>query len=88
VATIIASEYSESKIVAPLAYGIATLTAWSRVNDNAHWYSDAFLGSAIGYYTAKSLLHLHDATRAKERRLSLVARMVDGNLALVINYQF
>jgi len=39
-----------------LAYGIATLTALSRVNDNAHWASDIFFGAVIGYFTAKAII--------------------------------
>ena len=33
--------------------------ALGRMNDNEHWASDVFLGSAIGYFTAKAILTLH-----------------------------
>jgi len=59
VMTVVASEYSEHRWVPPVAYGLATLCAWSRVNDNKHWASDVFAGSAIGYFTAKAVLGLH-----------------------------
>lgn len=36
-ATVVASEYANNGYIPPAAYGIATLTALSRVNDNAHW---------------------------------------------------
>jgi membrane-associated phospholipid phosphatase len=42
-----------------LAYSIATLTALGRINSNAHWASDVFLGSAIGFFTAKAIVTLH-----------------------------
>ena len=59
IATVIASEYNEIAWIPPLAYGIATLTALGKINDNDHWASDVFLGSAIGFFTAKAILTLH-----------------------------
>ena len=37
-------------------YGLASATAWSRVNDNRHWLSDVVAGSLIGFTSAK-LVH-------------------------------
>jgi membrane-associated phospholipid phosphatase len=34
-------------------YGVATATAWSRVNDNRHWLSDVTAGALIGITSAK-----------------------------------
>lgn len=34
-------------------YTAATGTAWSRVNDNAHWASDVVAGAAVGIVSAK-----------------------------------
>lgn len=34
-------------------YTVATATAWSRVNDNVHWFSDVVAGAAIGIVSAK-----------------------------------
>lgn len=34
-------------------YGIATGTAWSRINDDDHWLSDTVLGAVIGIASAK-----------------------------------
>ncbi|MDH4101490.1 MAG: phosphatase PAP2 family protein [Nitrospirota bacterium] len=69
IATVLASEYKDHVWVPPLSYGIATLTALSRVNDNAHWASDVFAGSALGYFTAKAVVGLHNDD--KESRLSI-----------------
>jgi len=33
-------------------YGAATLTGWSRINDNAHWLSDVLGGAAVGITSA------------------------------------
>lgn len=58
VATTIA-EQSESPVVDAVAYGLAALAAASRVHDNKHWASDVFLGSALGYFTAKKICRIN-----------------------------
>lgn len=55
VAGIIAMEYNEKSWVPPLAYSLATLTALSRLYEDYHWASDILIGSAIGYFTAKTV---------------------------------
>jgi membrane-associated phospholipid phosphatase len=32
-----------------MAYGLAALAAYSRVNDNKHWTSDVVVGAGIGF---------------------------------------
>jgi len=59
VATVIADQ-TDSAVVDVLCYGLATLVAAWRVHDDKHWASDAFLGSAIGYFTAKKICRLHN----------------------------
>lgn len=54
-AAIIASEFSDIKLVPVLAYTVASLTAISRLNDNVHWASDILPGAALGYFTAKKI---------------------------------
>ncbi len=53
-ATVIAEHYKDkSKIIPVLAYTAATVGAWSRVHDTAHWASDVAVGALIGHLTAK-----------------------------------
>lgn len=49
VATVIARRYHDHKWVPYAAYGGAALIAFSRVTLSAHYISDVFLGSALGY---------------------------------------
>ena len=56
-ATIVANEYNEYKIVPIVAYGLASLTAVSRVYFEKHWSSDILVGSAFGYAMAKLIHH-------------------------------
>lgn len=54
-ATVIAHQYEDLR---PLAYGLASLTAWSRVNNNAHWTSDVIFGAYVGYASAKTAMEI------------------------------
>ncbi|MGH7527809.1 MAG: phosphatase PAP2 family protein [Gemmatimonadales bacterium] len=54
VATAIADETSDRWSDAAL-YGVATLTAFARVNDDRHWTSDVLVGALIGHLSARWL---------------------------------
>jgi hypothetical protein len=53
IASVLSTYYYDKWYVTPIAVGLASLTAYSRVNDNQHWSSDAFFGAVIGYFTGK-----------------------------------
>jgi membrane-associated phospholipid phosphatase len=74
VATVIA-EQSESKTVDAIAYGMASLVALSRVHDDKHWGSDVFLGSALGYFTARKICALNRPRSPVSPSLLEVARL-------------
>lgn len=59
VAAVIADQYGSNPSVAPLAYGLATLTGLSRIYSDKHWASDAFFGAALGYFTGKAVVRYH-----------------------------
>jgi len=86
IATVVASEYEEYGFIPPLAYGTATLSALSRVYDNDHWASDVFFGSALGYFTAKEIIRLHDCKRGKN--LILLPIIDNSKTGLLITYKF
>ncbi len=59
VARAMSHEYPDQFWVAPLTYGATTLVALERINYNAHFASDVFLGAAIGYFTGAFLARIH-----------------------------
>lgn len=59
IASVLAEEYCNIPSVAPIAYGLATLTGLARIYDNKHWASDVFFGAAIGYITGKAVISYH-----------------------------
>lgn len=59
IATIIACEYKDKKLIPPLVYTIAGLASLSRIHDNKHWASDVFVGAVVGYGIGK-LIYSHN----------------------------
>lgn len=56
--------YFKDSAAAPyVCYGLASLVAWSRVNDNEHWTSDVVVGSAAGYFVADKVIKLNEGRR-------------------------
>jgi opacity protein-like surface antigen len=45
-----------------VGYGVAGVTAYSRVEHNAHWTSDVLAGAALGLSTANFTMHRRDGT--------------------------
>ena len=50
IATVVANEYENIPLVAPISYSIATLTGLSRINTNSHWASDVFFWCCTGLF--------------------------------------
>lgn len=57
-AKVLAAE-ADNPYVTPVVYALASLVGLARLNDNDHWASDAFVGAAIGYFTAAAVLRYH-----------------------------
>lgn len=79
VATIVGEKYSHNPLVRSTAYTLAGLTALSRVHDNDHWVSDAFFGSALGFFTARGIMSLNQGNNQLE--LSLTPRGLQISLS-------
>jgi membrane-associated phospholipid phosphatase len=85
IASVIASEYN-NWVVPPLVYTASTLIALSRVHNNGHWSSDAFVGSAIGYFTGKAIIASH--RDGKESNLSIAPMIEEKDLGFVVTYRY
>ncbi|NVO21408.1 MAG: phosphatase PAP2 family protein [Bacteroidetes bacterium] len=79
VATVLASEYWETKWVPLVSYTIAAATALSRVYNDKHWSSDILIGSAIGYACGKMLW--------KQNRKILLSSSISGS-STQLNLQY
>ncbi len=67
-ASIISLEYPHPLIVPILAYSLATVTAYGRINGNYHWGSDVLMGSAIGYFTSRLVFHHDNWKKCRKRK--------------------
>jgi len=85
IATVIASEY-DNYVVPALAYGVATITALNRVQRNAHWSSDIFVGSTIGYFTGKAVVAAHRGTTPS--RISFTPIIDNRDMGMMVTYRF
>ena len=70
----------------PIAYGLASLTVFARVYDNKHWASDAFLGSAIGYFVGKAVVKYH--TAQSNSALKIMPTVSQQGFGLMTEYRF
>lgn len=58
-ATVIAEEFKDVRAVPIISYSLATLTCLSRLNANAHWFSDLLVGAAMGHFISKTIVRQH-----------------------------
>jgi membrane-associated phospholipid phosphatase len=69
VAAVIAGQ-SDNFLVGAVSYGLASLVAISRVNNNEHWASDVVAASIIGYFIGKEVLALNHPSDQNKPSLS------------------
>ncbi len=65
-ATVISEVYKDKPLVPYLAYGLATVVAYSRVHENKHWASDVMGGAVIGHLVTKIIMR----TMENSKRMS------------------
>ena len=86
VATIMASEYKDHRIVPPLAYTAASLVGFSRLNSNSHWLSDVIVGAAIGHFTARVIESIHGGNGDSSLGLAPVLDENGVGLSLAVKF--
>lgn len=83
VAAVIAGQ-SHNFLVGAVSYGLASLVAASRVNNNEHWASDVLAGSIIGYFIGKKVLALNGPSHENKPTLSFAP--ASGGFALSLRF--
>jgi len=86
IASVIAEEYGNNPFVPPIAYGLATLTALSRVYDNKHWASDVFFGATVGYFVGKAVVRYH--TVQNDTALMILPTASKQGFGIMAEYRF
>jgi len=82
-ATTLAFEFKDKPWVGILAFSVATASNITRIHDRAHWASDVFIGSAIGYFTTRTILNRHTCD---EPKLVLYPSSTMGSSGLGLRY--
>lgn len=80
-ATVIAENYKNHFWVPITCYGLATLVGLSRLTEDAHWFSDVFLGAVIGFAVGKMVV------RNQNRRLQVSPVLSPGGVGLAFSYE-
>ena len=62
-----------------IGYGVAAGTAYLRVHDNVHWFSDTVAGAALGIATANFVLNRHEFN---DNQASVAVVPLDGGMML------
>jgi len=85
VATTIALQ-TRGVLVDIAAYGLAALAGFARIHDDKHWASDAFIGSALGYFVARKIVDLNRP--GEKSSVSLDFECLGGRQVLALNIAF
>ena len=67
-------------------YSVPAIVSWSRVYDNAHWFSDILLGNALGIAFGEAVLHIYP--KLKERKNLKGLGLTTTSNGLGLQYKF
>lgn len=82
-ATVIAEQYKDIKIVPIISYSLAAGVGLSRITEDTHWLSDVILGAAMGYGIGKFMVR-----ERKDTKWILIPRAEKDDLKLTAIYRF
>ncbi|HPT86405.1 MAG TPA: phosphatase PAP2 family protein [Bacillota bacterium] len=85
-ATVFATVYKDRPWVPYVVYGLASMTALSRIYDDKHWASDVFVGSVIGWYSAKQVLARRP--QSENNRITWMPTVVPDGVGVMFRYHF
>ena len=89
-ATVVSERYRERHWVAPVAYGLASLVATSRITMRTHFPSDVLVGAALGVMIGKHVAHGAERSRQEKplhSRLLPTVSSAEGT-TLTLAWQF
>jgi membrane-associated phospholipid phosphatase len=80
-ATVIAENYKNHFWVPLACYSLATAVGLSRLTEDAHWFSDVFVGAVLGYAIGKMVV------RNQNKRLQVAPAVTPVGMGLSVSYQ-
>jgi len=92
IATILAHQYPDNRIVPILSYTTASIVAYSRAVVEKHYLSDIVVGSALGYFCARQVLRDYGITgKDRTNRIAIThlgMNVLPDNYELRIHFRF
>lgn len=88
IASVVAAR-SKGWVVPTLAYTLASVVAFDRLNDRAHFASDVFAGAAFGTVVGRYIVHKHDreaTATPEEKKTSFDIAPIRNGLAIRIAF--
>ncbi len=86
VGSVISTEYPHLWVEIP-CYGVASLVAFARMREDAHWASDVVAGALIGTTVGRAVVHLNQRLRARVN-VSVTPLISPGAQGLTIRTAF
>jgi len=80
--TVIAKMYNKNIVVPIVCYSLATLAGLSRITEDAHWFSDVFVGAVLGYSIATYVV------KNRNKNLIITPDLSYNKFGLKITYVF
>ena len=71
-------------------YGLAGFTGYQRIYDNKHWFSDVFVGAAIGYFIGSSIVNSEENRESKNfwGSIDIMPSVSSNGLGLSLHMDF
>jgi membrane-associated phospholipid phosphatase len=82
-ATVIAEQYKDIKIIPIISYTLATGVGLSRITEDTHWLSDVILGAAMGYGIGKFMVR-----ERKDTKWTIIPKTSKNKMELTAIYLF
>ncbi len=80
--TVIAKMYGNNPVVPIVCYSLATLAGLSRITEDAHWFSDVFVGAVLGYSIANYVV------KKRNKNLMILPYVSNDRVGFGISYVF
>ena len=88
-ATVIAEMYKEDYPIVPyVAYGLASITAYARVQDKKHWASDVIMGAVAGHLVTKLALSAMNGNEEDRGGLTIYPDYDSKTGTATINFEY
>jgi hypothetical protein len=90
ISTILAKRINNTYATIAL-YGLAGLTGYQRIYDNKHWFSDVFVGAALGYFIGSSIADSEEDRNNENNilsKLNIMPAVSSSGLGLSLHLDF